>query len=310
MHVDGCGLAFEISRMRRHEHDGDRALISRTRLWLGSLLTAVVAGLILVDLHVLGRPACTIGVVFLLGLLGLLELRFLLAAYVPHWNGWLLILSGLVVMSAPVLHSWFPATHVLPLLLLLALVVPFAGLCFDRRLASAGEKDLIALGAPLLAFALVAVPMASLTAILLLPGGLLLAAVLVLGSKLNDIGGYLVGSSFGRTKLAPGISPGKTRLGSIGGLILGVLGVLALGLLCPPLAAVSPSPVQWATFGLVLGMATQLGDLTESLLKRGLGVKDSGTLLPAFGGILDLIDSLIFSAPLGYVWFRMLMTPT
>lgn len=119
----------------------------------------------------------------------------------------------------------------------------------------------------------------------------------VLVSKVADIGGYLFGRKFGRHKLSPKISPKK----SIEGLIFGVaLSVILAWLMC----AVSDNwivPWQWIVpFALIVSIAGVFGDLTESMLKRGASVKDSGDYIPTFGGVLDVIDSLLISMPIAY----------
>lgn len=113
----------------------------------------------------------------------------------------------------------------------------------------------------------------------------------------SDSAAYLVGRAFGRHKLAPAISPGKTWEG-VGGAVLAVLVYLAiLGLLAPPAL---PALLTLAAVGTFLGLTALgiLGDLFESWIKRGAGVKDSGTLLPGHGGVLDRIDALTASLPL------------
>ena len=113
---------------------------------------------------------------------------------------------------------------------------------------------------------------------------------------LGDTGAYLFGRSFGRRALIPAISPKKTVEGLIGGLVTGVLfGLLAnelLGLDLPVLAA--------AGAALVLSVVGVVGDLAESLLKRQAGVKDSGSLIPGHGGMLDRIDALLFTWTAGW----------
>jgi phosphatidate cytidylyltransferase len=107
-----------------------------------------------------------------------------------------------------------------------------------------------------------------------------------------DVGAYAVGSLFGRRKVAPRLSPGKTWEGTFGGVgaaALAVLGISALFGLGRPEAAVA---------AVTIGPAAFAGDLLESWLKRRAGVKDSGTLFPGHGGMLDRIDSLIAVAPL------------
>jgi phosphatidate cytidylyltransferase len=107
-----------------------------------------------------------------------------------------------------------------------------------------------------------------------------------------DIGAYFAGRSLGRHKLAPRVSPGKTWEGAIGGLLavglVALAGTVRLGL---PVAA-------GVAFGCAVGIFSVIGDLTESMFKRAAGLKDSGSLLPGHGGILDRIDSVTAAAPL------------
>lgn len=118
----------------------------------------------------------------------------------------------------------------------------------------------------------------------------------------SDSAAYFVGRSFGRRKLYEAISPKKTIEGSLGGLAGGVLGVAAFKLLFFPELRV----VDVAVLGLGVGAVSQLGDLFESMLKRSFNVKDSGTLIPGHGGLLDRMDSLLFAFPVTYyyaTWF-------
>ncbi len=107
-----------------------------------------------------------------------------------------------------------------------------------------------------------------------------------------DTGAYLVGRSFGRTRFLTHISPSKTVEGLIGGVIATMV-VTAL-----MLWALGQSPAHALTLGPLVALAAQAGDLAESVLKRAAGAKDSGTLIPGHGGILDRADSFIFAAPI------------
>jgi phosphatidate cytidylyltransferase len=116
----------------------------------------------------------------------------------------------------------------------------------------------------------------------------------------SDSFAFFVGNAIGRRRLAPAISPGKSVEGAIGGLvggIIGALGVRAVGLPALPLAHAIGLGAAVAVLGIV-------GDLDESLLKRWAGVKDSGTLFPGHGGMLDRLDSLLFGAPVLYYYFQ------
>ncbi|HEX6960282.1 MAG TPA: phosphatidate cytidylyltransferase [Lacipirellula sp.] len=123
--------------------------------------------------------------------------------------------------------------------------------------------------------------------------------------KLSDIGQYVVGRTFGRHKLAPRISPGKTWEGAVGGIGLATLIAAAIftGLNQGSRGfRVEYFLMVWA-FTLTVAVAGLIGDLAESLLKRDAGVKDSSDWMPGFGGVLDLLDSILFAAPVAYMWW-------
>jgi len=109
---------------------------------------------------------------------------------------------------------------------------------------------------------------------------------------------YLVGSSVGRRRLAPVLSPGKTVEGAIAQVIVSIAAALALGFWLLPACGLLGA----AGAGVVLGVIGQVGDLAESAIKRSIGTKDTGDLIPGHGGMLDRIDSLLFNAPALYLY--------
>jgi len=109
---------------------------------------------------------------------------------------------------------------------------------------------------------------------------------------------YLVGSSVGRHRLAPVLSPGKTVEGAIAQVIVSIAAALALGFWLLPACGLLGA----AGAGVVLGVIGQVGDLAESAIKRSIGTKDTGDLIPGHGGMLDRIDSLLFNAPALYLY--------
>lgn len=118
----------------------------------------------------------------------------------------------------------------------------------------------------------------------------------------SDIGAYFVGRAFGTTKLIPSISPGKTRAGAIGAIVLTMaIALLYNSQVLRPWAQLALAPWTAVIFGLLVSVAAQVGDLAESLLKREAGVKDSSHLLPGHGGVLDRLDSLYFVLPVAYL---------
>jgi phosphatidate cytidylyltransferase len=127
----------------------------------------------------------------------------------------------------------------------------------------------------------------------------------------GDVVALYVGKAFGRRKLAPSISPNKTWEGSIGSVLGSLLVTLLLIFLAEVLSRHSidwlsypGSAFRWFGLAVLLNVAAQVGDLIESAIKRGAGVKDSGTLLPGHGGILDRIDALLLAAPV--LWWAQL----
>jgi phosphatidate cytidylyltransferase len=129
---------------------------------------------------------------------------------------------------------------------------------------------------------------------------------LVVVTKFADMGAYIVGSRIGRHQMIPHISPAKTWEGFGGSLAFAVIGSYLLIFLMA-------QQLVWLNFlhgtilGLLIGLAAIVGDLSESIIKRSTGVKDSGVVLPGIGGILDLIDSLLFSAPILFFYLRFLV---
>jgi phosphatidate cytidylyltransferase len=123
----------------------------------------------------------------------------------------------------------------------------------------------------------------------------------------SDSFAYFVGRAFGRRKLIPRVSPGKTVEGSLGALVGTVLVALVYSLVLDAFPTYHIGLGLAAIFGVIISVAAQVGDLAESLLKRDAGVKDSGTLLPGHGGALDRFDSLFFTLPIAYFFFRYLV---
>lgn len=143
-----------------------------------------------------------------------------------------------------------------------------------------------------------------------LPAGIWWVLLVLPAVWLADSGAYLIGSRFGRHKLSPRLSPKKSWEGYIAGIVTGTLGTIILALVWTSLAGPELNVTWWqaAVLGLILSAAPTLGDLGESMIKRQVGAKDSGNLLPGHGGAFDRIDSWLWAGVLGYytiVWFFM-----
>ncbi|QKX02199.1 phosphatidate cytidylyltransferase [Wolbachia endosymbiont of Dirofilaria (Dirofilaria) immitis] len=143
------------------------------------------------------------------------------------------------------------------------------------------------------ALALIALPNASLIYLYNLPQGKYTLVWLILTVWSIDVTAYLFGKNFGGAKICPIISPGKTWLGLFGAALAGII-CTTFGSVFLSLFSIFYSPV----IGLTVAILAQLGDFTESLIKRAYNVKDSGSMIPGHGGVLDRMDSFIFTAPL------------
>jgi len=136
------------------------------------------------------------------------------------------------------------------------------------------------------------------------PGGDTALIYFILTVKSADIGAYFTGKLFGRNKLAPWVSPGKTVEGAVGALVLALAvacgGVWVWQRMTPSLGPCPLNMIQAIVFGAVMAICGHLGDLVESLMKRDFGSKDSGQVVPAFGGLLDIVDSPVFTAPIAW----------
>lgn len=126
----------------------------------------------------------------------------------------------------------------------------------------------------------------------------------------TDIGAYAFGRTFGRKKLIPSISPGKTVEGAVGGLGLAiVICLLYVRFILMPYAQLGLTIQGAVLFAIVISVAAQTGDLAESLLKREAGVKDSSGIIPGHGGILDRFDSMLFVMPVAFLLLGRLLLP-
>jgi phosphatidate cytidylyltransferase len=183
------------------------------------------------------------------------------------------------------------------LLLALTLIVLSFGLIFLLRIedikSSAGEVALLLLG--VLYIPLLLTPLALLRDVGYGVQWIFLLLIIVMS---GDTAAYYTGRTCGKNKLYPMVSPNKTIEGSLGGLVGSLAGVfIAKATFFPQLTVVDAIALP-----LLLGVLGQLGDLFESMLKRSFGVKDSGTIVPGHGGILDRLDSILFAAPAAFLY--------
>ncbi|WP_299469181.1 phosphatidate cytidylyltransferase [uncultured Gimesia sp.] len=139
--------------------------------------------------------------------------------------------------------------------------------------------------------------------------GYLALGSLIISAKMGDIGGYTFGRLWGKAKLVPRLSPGKTWVGGYGAIFGAALGSFLWFHFTPSLfhAEWTAAPWYWSIlFGALIGVVGLVGDLCESLIKRDVGKKDSAELLPGFGGLLDLLDSPLYAGPGAFLLWKLL----
>jgi phosphatidate cytidylyltransferase len=139
--------------------------------------------------------------------------------------------------------------------------------------------------------------------------GMLALVSLIVTVKMSDIGQYTVGHLFGRNKLAPAVSPGKTWEGAAGGVAFAIVAAWVVfhwgARWIVGGTGGTTSPIAIVAFAVAVAVAGMIGDLAESMLKRDAGVKDSSTWMPGFGGVLDLLDSLLGAAPVAFLFWAL-----
>ncbi|MEX2591078.1 MAG: CDP-archaeol synthase [Chitinophagales bacterium] len=184
------------------------------------------------------------------------------------------------------------------------LIIPVLFIPFIVELWADSDQPLRNISFQLFAFIYVTLPMVLLNFIAIDPAGnyrhlLVIGIILIVWA--NDAAAYLVGSMIGKTKLFERISPKKTREGSMGG----VLGSLIVGVLIHYVFGINTLQ-DWLILALILSISASLGDLIQSLIKRSVKIKDTGSLFPGHGGVLDRFDAFFFAIPfaLVYVLFR------
>jgi len=195
------------------------------------------------------------------------------------------------------IFSRFELTKNWELLFIVALLTIIFLLQFTRRESS---QAVVGISTTLFGILYVSWLFSFLIKIRFLENGIALLAFILLVTKTGDIGAYLVGSRWGRHPLIARISPGKSVEGAIGGLVFSIMAALASKLYLPSWPCFSY--LNLIATGAFFGVLAQLGDLSESLIKRDCRVKDSGNLLPGLGGVLDMIDSILFTAPAFYFY--------
>lgn len=292
----------------------------RNRLLLGPVLIAALVGVLWLDEHLALRAApewlarltghatwpagsAILPVVILLAAAGAAELAVILRAkHILASTPWTIAVTMLGLASWGVVDTALSATSAVALIATAVVVVLAGSMAFYSR-SKSSDGVIAAGGGSLLAYAYLGVMPGFLLGLRIEHSAWVLLWVLVT-IKASDIGAYFTGKAIGRHKLIPWLSPGKTWEGLAGGVVWSmVVGTAGLWVLKES-GVLVPSVWSGLLAGAVFALVGQAGDLLESMLKRDAGIKDSGSILPGFGGVLDVIDSPILVVPFAFWWLR------
>lgn len=289
---------------------------SRGAVFVRRLTTTVVLWAAMITFIVFESGLLCFGVIALFSLASLYEVTRLLPAS-PGWTDlrrWAMLVSLLYLAAS----AWWIVAHdeappfAIDAAALIALFQGCFWLCYRRKLE--GRESLFHIFFAVFAFIYTILFFACLTRVLYFNGvtqtgavpGVWLVLFLLAVTKFTDMGAYFVGTLIGRHKMVPHISPGKTWQG-LGGAYFAAL-VAAVGLtLCLPQQMMPVTLGHGIILAFLLGTAAVAGDLAESVLKRCFEIKDSGHTLPGIGGVLDLTDSVLFTAPLLYFYLLLVL---
>ncbi|MCF8111088.1 MAG: phosphatidate cytidylyltransferase [Desulfobacteraceae bacterium] len=256
-------------------------------------LTAIVAVPALVALICKGSSAVFACLIALIAALAIREYFYIVSGGDKSFFLKPVPVIGSILGLAMIAASLYTALDIIFLLMFSGLIL---GALFSMPAYRHDVKIMEAVAGQVQGIVYVFLPLCALVLLRCRPEGLIWVFFVVLVVFLGDVGAFYVGTYLGRHKLAPAISPGKSVEGALGGLAANIaVAVVYKILLLPdlPFALV-------IVFAVAVGIAGQIGDLFESQLKRKAGIKDSGTILPGHGGMLDRIDALLFAVPVAY----------
>lgn len=275
----------------------------RTRVLVGSILALAAGGILVGDDYLApGYFPCLFVCLMALGVIAGRELVALFPAHIRPSE--CLVVTG---TSLCVAANWFPVAFgygsVWPLVVFTLAGTVIAAMLLEMYRYT-GEAGVVVprLGTTMFALAYIGVLSCFFAQVRFLPREHTswLLALTIFVPKCNDIGAFFTGTFFGKHKMTPLLSPKKTWEGLAGGFLAGVAVAVGVGAYVP----VFPRGVAEAVaFGLVVGLAGVLGDLAESLVKRDCQMKDAAKSIPGFGGLLDVVDAVLFAAPVAYLWF-------
>ncbi len=273
-----------------------RNVVAR-RIFFGAILLAIACGLLYLDYRT-GRSFGIAAMTAYSVVFGLRELHRMLESIAPVLWKPHSYLAGLLVVGAQAAQHELPIAA--PVALADAAIVLFVLAFLTEQLRHTPTRErLLSIVLTIFGVVYILVLGSFVLKVRYLPDvGPEAVLYLVLAAKGTDMFAFFTGRFLGSRKLIPWISPGKTVAGAVGG-ILGAIGITFAFALGTDLGLVFPWRVA-LPLGIIVGLSAMAGDLVESLIKRSAAVKDSGGLVPEFGGVLDIIDCILFVAPAIY----------
>jgi phosphatidate cytidylyltransferase len=271
----------------------------RTRLWMGAILIAVSVGVLVVDQWL--APWYPFLLVVILGLseaacfelLSLLDPERRPAGWLCHSAVAVVVLANWAAQRAGA-HPW---TWVAIAFAAVVLAIFLYEMAMFREPGQSVTR--IALAVWVAAYLGLLPSFLAQMRWLGPQSGALALALAIFVPKMCDTGAYFTGRLLGKHPMAPVLSPKKTWEGAAGGIGLAIVTAVVIDLFGPVL----PGVLAAIGFGITVGAAGMLGDLAESLIKRDCQKKDASQIMPGFGGVLDVVDSIVFAAPVAYWWF-------
>ncbi|MBI5273435.1 MAG: phosphatidate cytidylyltransferase [Chlamydiales bacterium] len=276
----------------------------KSRMPIAILLMFIVAGLIFFAHLAIVQMILVIifGLVAIIGLWEFTNLLKIKNIYIP-WT--MLATVAVVWLCFLYISLFYTGIYFVPGLVLVIAAIALFAFYFNKI-----ENSIVHLACSCFGFLYIVVPLGLMLKILYpyaSQDGRIWLAYLICTTKATDVGAYFIGKMFGTKRLAAQLSPAKTVEGAIGGLVFACLTSLAFYLLSMflPQELFHFNFLKAILFGGLIGIIGQIGDLTESLMKRDAHMKDSNTL-PGIGGMLDLLDSLLLTTPVVYLLMKIL----
>ncbi|HEX4129000.1 MAG TPA: phosphatidate cytidylyltransferase [Pirellulales bacterium] len=269
----------------------------RWRLLLGTLLIAGLVGLCWLDARSSVPGVWLLPLALLIAVLGSGEMIWMLRQRgIEPWAG-VIYMANFAMVVASELHRTTAIANSVLAALALATV---AALAYEVQRYRGPGQSIERLGATTFAMVYIGILLAVVVQLRwVLDQSILPLLSMIVVVKCCDTGAYTVGRLVGRNKMTPLLSPGKTWEGAAGGVAFGCLGAWLTLTFFGELVSTRASLV----YGAIISIAGIIGDLAESLIKRECGCKDSSPWLPGFGGVLDMVDSILFAAPVAVVWW-------